>query len=208
MNIYAISGLGANSMLFDRIRAVLPMQPLEWLTPENGETLQNYAKRMAKSIHTEEAFCLLGVSFGGLVVAEMNKFVKPEKNFLISTVHQYSDLRMIYRFLGKTHFDSILPESFYKIPFSFLKSFLGANDVDTARKIHQQMNSKHTKWAVGQLIRWNGKITEENVIKINGTNDLLMPIKQDAITVKVESGTHFMIVDQAETIAAIIREYL
>ncbi|MBN2746294.1 MAG: hypothetical protein JXR34_06180 [Bacteroidales bacterium] len=208
MNIYAISGLGANTMLFDQIRTFLPMTPLEWLTPEKGESLQDYAKRMAKPINTQEPFCLLGVSFGGLVVAEMNKFISPEKNFLISTVHKHSDLRWIYRIIGKTQFDTLLPEAMYKIPFAILKNFIGAKDIATARKIHNQMDAKHTKWAVGQLIRWQGNLRENNIIKVNGINDLLMPIRSDEITIRVEKGTHFMIVDQAETIAAIIRENL
>lgn len=85
MTLYAISGLGADERVFQYLKLEHELIPIPWLTPENGEPIEWYAKRMAAKINTEEEFVILGVSFGGLVAVEMSKILKPTITVLISS---------------------------------------------------------------------------------------------------------------------------
>lgn len=82
MKLYCISGLGANQKAFKFLKFPDGIEPvfIEWLIPERGETLVHYTQRMAKNIDTSEDFALLGLSFGGIIVQEMNRFLSPKKN--------------------------------------------------------------------------------------------------------------------------------
>ena len=77
-HIYLMPGLAANPLIFEYIK--LPEEKykihwLEWQIPEKTETLQDYAKRMCKFIEHDN-IVLLGVSFGGILVQEMSKYIK------------------------------------------------------------------------------------------------------------------------------------
>ena len=58
---------------------------LEWEMPLEKETLQDYAKRMVSKV-THPSPVLIGVSFGGILVQEMAKFVEARKVIIISSV--------------------------------------------------------------------------------------------------------------------------
>ena len=75
MKLYVISGLGADKTVFENI--VFPEKFseiifIDWLIPETEETFEHFVKRMAKPIDEKEKFCLLGYSFGGIMVQEIN----------------------------------------------------------------------------------------------------------------------------------------
>ena len=58
---------------------------LEWELPIENESLTNYAKRISSKITHEDAV-LVGVSFGGILVQEMEKHIKTRKTIIISSV--------------------------------------------------------------------------------------------------------------------------
>ena len=75
--VYFMPGLAASATIFERIalpEAVFEMIPLEWEIPLEMESLANYAQRIAEKI-TRPNPVLVGVSFGGILVQEMAKYV-------------------------------------------------------------------------------------------------------------------------------------
>ena len=86
--VYFMPGLAASTAIFERIKlptAIFEMIPLEWEIPKGGETLQQYAKRMAQKV-TQIDPVLIGVSFGGILVQEMMQFLEVRKVIIISSV--------------------------------------------------------------------------------------------------------------------------
>ena len=65
MKIYGISGLGADQRVFKYLKLDCEFIPIDWITPLKRESIENYALRLAQVIDTNEAFGILGVSFGG-----------------------------------------------------------------------------------------------------------------------------------------------
>jgi hypothetical protein len=85
MKVYFISGMCVNCKVFDSI--ILPdgyeKHYIEWNIPEGSETIEEYAFKLAERIDQSQPFIIIGYSLGGIVMQEMNKFLRPEKNILI-----------------------------------------------------------------------------------------------------------------------------
>ena len=58
---------------------------LEWELPLDNESLSEYAQRISKKV-THKNPVLIGVSFGGILVQEMAKFLEVSKVIIISSV--------------------------------------------------------------------------------------------------------------------------
>ncbi|NNK81666.1 MAG: alpha/beta hydrolase, partial [Flavobacteriaceae bacterium] len=94
INVYFMPGMAANSKIFEYID--LPKDQfrchlLEWFLPLEKETLQAYAKRMCSNIKHENVV-LIGVSFGGILVQEMSRFLRIRKLIIISSVKSREEL--------------------------------------------------------------------------------------------------------------------
>ena len=84
--IYCISGLGADERAFSKLKIDgYSLRVIPWLMPEPGETIQHYATRMRAIIDDPEPI-LMGLSFGGMLCAEIAKQIPVQKLILISSV--------------------------------------------------------------------------------------------------------------------------
>ena len=88
VHVYLMPGLAASPDIFENIR--LPedrfrIHLLEWFLPEPGMDLQEYARRMSMQVR-EANPVLIGVSFGGMLVQEMTRFLETRKVIIISSV--------------------------------------------------------------------------------------------------------------------------
>ena len=80
------SGMAADERLFEPQRALpyLLITP-KWIEPEAGERLPDYARRMASRIDKPDRFIIGGVSFGGMVAAELAADLAPAGLVLIAS---------------------------------------------------------------------------------------------------------------------------
>ncbi|HIP26804.1 MAG TPA: alpha/beta hydrolase, partial [Flavobacteriaceae bacterium] len=94
LHLYFVPGLAASISIFEYIKlpkANFKIHLLPWLVPlTKEESIENYAKRMCKSI-TEENHVLVGVSFGGIMAQEMSKISHPLKTIIISSVKHHDE---------------------------------------------------------------------------------------------------------------------
>jgi pimeloyl-ACP methyl ester carboxylesterase len=72
MNIYLISGLGADKRVFSKLGFSTNhvIKHIEWIKPNSNEDLSSYARRLARQIDESKPFFLVGVSFGGMIAVE------------------------------------------------------------------------------------------------------------------------------------------
>ena len=75
MNLYFISGLGAEKRIFQNL--VLPevfkIHYIEWVAVSENETMESYCRRLSTQINQQEPFSIVGLSFGGVIAIEMSK---------------------------------------------------------------------------------------------------------------------------------------
>ena len=87
MNLYFISGLGADKRVFQKL--ILPevfiIHHIEWLPlRKTGNHSSRTVRQLSAQIDTTKPFSLVGLSFGGVIAVEMSKFLSPVQTVLIS----------------------------------------------------------------------------------------------------------------------------
>ncbi|WP_443946477.1 alpha/beta fold hydrolase [Pedobacter sp. AW1-32] len=98
MNVYFISGLGADRRIFSNInlRPDLKIIHVNWIAFGKKESLEKYAARLSLQIDTSISFALVGVSFGGIIAVELAKLLKPSATVIISSSVKRTELPLTY----------------------------------------------------------------------------------------------------------------
>ena len=205
MTIYGISGLGADERVFQYLELSQRIEPIRWIKPKDGESIQSYAQRLTDQIKHDD-FILIAVSFGGLVAVELSKILKPKRIILISSADKKQDLRGIYRLIGRTSLIKLIPPFLLKPPMTIIYRLFGAKKKKLLREILEDTDLEFTKWAIIQLVSWTNTEKINGIIKIHGTKDKLIPYKPDQQTIPIQNGEHFMVVYNAKEISRILVE--
>jgi len=194
-------GLAASSSIFERI--VLPddifeIILLEWEIPLDNETLAAYAKRITqKIIHPNPV--LIGVSFGGILVQEMARFVDARKVIIISSVKTNLEFPIRMKVAKTTKAYKLIPTNLLANVESLTKFSFGTK-IDQRLKLYEKFlrvrDKRYLDWAVEQVILWERTVADENVIHIHGDEDDIFPIKYIKNCIVVKGGTHIMILSK------------
>lgn len=206
MKIYGISGLGADKRVFKFLNLEHEFIPIDWIDPLKNESISAYSKRLSSIINTSEKFCVLGVSFGGLIAVEISKFLKPELTILISSAETKQELPLIYRILGKTKIVKIIPAKLMNPPKWIAQILFGTRQKNLLNEILNDTDLKFTKWAIQELSSWKNEQRVQKVLKIVGTKDKLIPLKSNENITLIKGGGHLMIIDNAEEVSEIINK--
>ncbi|QNK63990.1 alpha/beta hydrolase [Pedobacter sp. PAMC26386] len=208
--VYFISGLGADSRAFRKL--VFPpdfeLVHLDWIPPKPNESLEDYAARLALKIDITSQFYLIGLSFGGMLAAEIAKKLNPAHTFLISSTPTFKELPWYYRVTGKLKLQKLVPVSLLKKGNGIGLKFLGAKTPDELQLLKQLVTDSDPyfiKWAMTCILTWKNRERPLNLTHIHGTADHILPIrftlKPDFI---IKRGGHFMVYANAREIQEII----
>lgn len=201
-HIYLIPGMGANTKIFEYIK--LPendyvMHFIEWELPERNESLSDYAFRMTKKI-THEKPILFGVSFGGILVQEMSKFVEVKKVVVVSSVLHETEFPKRMKFAKMTKAYKLVPTQLFSDVEKLAKYAFGetaVNRVDLYKKYMSISDKKYLDWAIENIINWKQSQSIDNIIHIHGSHDKVFPIENiKGNVIKVKNGTHVMIINK------------
>ncbi|MFD0962925.1 alpha/beta hydrolase [Pseudofulvibacter geojedonensis] len=201
-HVYLMPGMAASKAIFEYIN--LPcdqfeLHYLEWIIPYKKEALTSYAKRMSELVQHQNPV-LLGVSFGGILVQEMNKYISVKKTVVVSSVLNEKDypFRMKFAKLSKVY--KLAPTRMFSDVEKLAKYAFGVTikeRIELYKKYLSVNDKKYLDWALEEIINWKQTQKLDNVIHIHGTNDRVFPfknIKGDFIAVK--NGTHVMIINK------------
>ena len=201
-SIYLMPGMGANSKIFEFI--TLPeyfdINYLSWFPPEKEETLENYALRMSLRVEQENPV-LVGISFGGVLVQEMAKYIDCKKIIIISSVKSNQELPNHMKLAQLTNAHKLIPTQWIK-NFETLTFFVFGNGIKKRLQHYKRYLSEkdpdYFNWAIDRLVKWSNSFPSEDVIHIHGKNDSVFPIKniQDPV-IKIE-GDHAIVLTQSD----------
>lgn len=208
LTLYGIPGLGADQRVFEYLQLNCNFVPLNWITPKQDESLLHYAQRLSDQIDTTRPFGLLGLSFGGLIAIELAKVLEPQITFLISSAETRDELPLLYRGLGKTSIASWIPSKLFIPPRFLARYFFGTKNGQLLNSILNDTDPAFTKWAVNGLLNWKNTTRVNNLVRIHGTADKLIPWKGEKTPEAhlIEKGTHFMVVDRAKEVSTLINQ--
>jgi thioesterase domain-containing protein len=200
IHVYFMPGMAASSSIFERIHLpteTFEMHLLEWVLPNNNESLKEYARRMAENINHENVI-LVGVSFGGILVQEMKQFVNLKKVIIISSVKSNAEFPRRFKVAKTTKAYKLIPTKLFE-NIEFLAKFtFGSSVLKQKMKLYEKFLSFRDKsyldWAIEQIINWSRIIIDNEIIHIHGDADEVFPIKYIKKAIHVKGGTHIMII--------------
>lgn len=201
IHIYLMPGLGANSRIFEYIK--LPEDTFEthwlsWKIPQKKESIHGYAKRMCEEIRHENPV-LVGVSFGGILVQEMAKFLSLKKLIIISSVKSREEIPPSMKLAGTTKLFKILPTSLVNYVGQIEKLPVGDFAKRRIQLYKQYMSVDYPyylEWAIENMLCWKPSEISKDVIHIHGNEDAVFPIKYIKDPIIIKGGTHIMIINK------------
>ena len=208
MVVYCIPGLGADERLFDNLSLKNGVvKPLSWLRPDRSESLRAYAGRMATQIDGSRPYCLLGVSFGGMVAGEMARLASPACTIIVSSVRQSNELPWYGRLAGQLRLHRLIPMSVRPalLPLGYgLIGALSEADRSLVRLLVCDTDHDLFRWSLDQALRWEFADPIPGLIHLHGTADRILPARCVNPDHWISEGTHLMTYNRAAEISALI----
>ena len=200
-HVYLMPGMAASPTIFEYIK--LPeshykIHWLEWQIPEKTETLQAYAKRMREFIKHDN-IVLLGVSFGGILVQEMSKFITLKKLIVVSSVKSHHELPKRYKLIKITKAYKILPTRLASNIDLLAKYAFGETikkRVGLYKKYLSLNDKAYLDWSIKQVVCWDQEEPNPQAIYIHGDKDIVFPYSCTGKCVVIKGGTHIMIINK------------
>ncbi|RCS27133.1 alpha/beta hydrolase [Polaribacter sp. WD7] len=212
--IYFMPGLAAGPEIFENLEFNVDkyeLHYLKWIKPLAAEeSIANYAMRLCEEVKSENPV-LVGVSFGGIMVQEMSKFIKTKKVIIISSVKQNSELPKKFQLAKFTKVYKFFPTKVVSNFEDYARYFLGKS-LKKRAKIYKKYLSVRSKtylnWSIAQVVNWQQDKALENLIHIHGTKDHVFPIKNISDCIEIKGGSHVMILTKAKKISKLIDDVL
>lgn len=210
-NIYCISGLGADQRAFGKLSipgAVL--KPVDWVAFDKHDGISCYAQKMAATI-PEDNPTILGLSFGGMVAAEIAKIRPVKQVFLVSSAKDATELPPVSNLVKFLAHARLLPVFIMKIPSNQVYNRFGVETEEEKAllmDILKKTDNSFSSWAARAMIDWHCTAHADNIIHIHGTADQMIVPQHIHPTHWVEGGTHFMIYRRADEVSRLIAQHL
>jgi hypothetical protein len=201
IHVYLMPGLAASSAIFERIelsKEVFEIHLLEWEIPLPKESLTTYAKRITDKI-THEMPVLIGVSFGGILVQEMARYIQARKVIIISSVRSNAEFPRRLKLAKTTKAYKLIPMSLI-LNIENLAKFSFGEKINQRIKLYEKFLSVrdigYLEWAVEKVVLWDREVIDESVIHIHGDLDDVFPIKNIKNCTVVKGATHILILSK------------
>jgi pimeloyl-ACP methyl ester carboxylesterase len=208
------TGTASDSRLLDRHRS-LPYRLItpEWVDPYDGESLADYARRMAAGVDWPPRCVLGGVSFGGMVAAELAPVIRPDGLVLVASTLSPRDIPSILRFgamLGKALPDgTVRAAGGYSRPF--LNIFQDFSEEEHAMFADMLARTSVTRFrrTIRMILRWpgvNGSPCPR--LWVHGARDLVIPVRKVNPDVVIPDAGHLINWTHAEQVNQHIRRFV
>lgn len=211
MKIYIVSGLGADFKVLEKIQFPTHLEPIfiDWLIPEKNETFSQYIQRMASKIDDSEPFCLLGYSFGGMLVQEINSIKPAQRIVIMGSIKSDKEKSRLIKTGQITRIPKILPTHFFnekntKI-YSMMRKFFDPKNNSKVLQYFRVKDPYYLKWSIEQISDWKFK-ENPKVIQILGDRDIVFPIKNSKPDYVIKGGTHLFPATKHKEVSQILEK--
>lgn len=208
--IYLVPGLGADYRVFETIH--LPgfeTGIVYWEHPQRYEPVEEYVKRLLPQIKVKPT-AFVGLSFGGVISAELTKHFPEAKLFLVSSIASRKELPWWGRAGAAVRLNRMIPGTFMKRPNPAIRWFFSiqpGHDRKVFDDILRDSDPDFLFWALDVILNWKGS-GAHRVHHIHGDKDRLLPLRFTSADSIVRGGGHLMILSHGAEISQKLREML
>ncbi len=202
-HIYFMPGMAASPAIFENIQldpSQFKCHYLTWTLPQKGTDIVAYAHALSKQIQHPNPV-LIGVSFGGILVQEMAKIIPVKKTIIVSSVKCNTELpkRMLFARYTKAH--KLLPTGLIN-NVELLAKYAFGETVTKRLELYEKYlairDKAYIDWAIDNIVNWEQKDPQPNIIHIHGEKDAVFPLTNIKECIQVKNGTHTMIIHRAK----------
>lgn len=209
MKLYFLSGMGADKRVFQFLDLSF-CEPvfIDWIKPNEKESLESYALRIREKI-PEENPSIAGLSFGGMLTAEIAKRNSNIKAVIISSCKTFLELPAYFKAVKNFRAYRALPHSFIRaltIRSGWLFGAKGREQLQIFKSIIQESNLDFDYWALDAIAGWKNATVPANVKHIHGTADLILPYRYVHPDYTVKNGAHLMVMNNHAEISSILKK--
>ena len=199
--VYFMPGMAANTSIFKNINLpeeIFETIYLEWFVPEKGMSFSDYARAMCQNVIHDNPV-LIGVSFGGMLIQEMARYIPTRKLIIISSVKKKTELpkRLIFAKYTKAH--KLLPTGLVN-NVELLAKYAFGETVTKRLELYEEYLSIRDKyyldWSIDQIVNWRQDDYDPKLIHIHGEKDAVFPIQNIQNCIRIKDGTHTMILNR------------
>jgi len=207
--IYAIPGLGTTGELFQNIAvAGYELKVLNWPLPQKQFTLKDYAAGFLKQIDTSQPVNLLGVSFGGMLCAELAQQIKTDKVVLISSCKNRLQFPKLLKFLKAVPVYRLISDQALRRMAKHSRHILGFDKPLTGLFLNMvnAMPENYFSYCIPYIVKWDLEKENNNIIQIHGTADRLLTPTRIKNAYSIKNGSHAMVLNKAAEINTILNK--
>lgn len=208
MKIYIVSGLGADYKVLERL--VFPKQHevifIDWLVPKPNEKFNDYVIRMAEKIDDAEPFYLLGYSFGGIMVQEINRVKPALKTVILGSIKSDKEKSKLIKIGQFTKIPRYLPIRMFNIKtletYAVFRKFFDPKNPKVTQYF-RFTDPYYLKWSLQRISEWKFD-HESNVIQILGDRDIVFPLRNSKPDYIIKGGTHLFPVTKHKEVSQLL----
>lgn len=210
--LYIFSGLGADERVFQKLDfSKFNTTFIKWVTPNQNETIEQYATRIIeKQIKTSKP-TLIGLSFGGMMAIEVAKQIETEKVILIASAKTKNEIPFYFRLAGQLRIHKLIPTRILKSSNFITNWLFGTSskfDKQLLKEILIDTDPIFLKWAIEKVALWKNRTQLKNIFHIHGTSDRILPSYFLNSDLKIKNGGHFMTLNKYDELAEILKSKL
>ncbi|WP_407404242.1 alpha/beta hydrolase [Chryseobacterium sp.] len=210
MKIYVVSGLGADFKVLEKLKFPPQHQVvfIDWLIPKKDEIFSAYIGRMAEKIDDKEPFYLLGYSFGGIVVQEINAIKRAQKIVILGSIKSDAEKSRLIKAGRLTRIPKILPLAFFSDKttayYSVVRKFFDPKN-PRINSFFRVRDPYYLKWSMERITEW--KFQENpDVIQILADRDIVFPIKNSKPNYVIKDGSHLFPATKHKEVSELLHE--
>jgi len=208
---YFISGLGADETAFQKLADFGTTKIMvKWLKNLPDETLRSYAERLIKKYQIQQEDIIVGLSFGGLIAQQIAEILNSKFVILVSSFRTKDDLKLLINKGLNLKLHRLIPDFKPPIIDEIIASYLNSGS-RLSKPVLKQMIEKTDvqlmKWSIEKIYQQEQPLSEA-VMKYNliGGKDKIVKTWRNESTYVIDSGSHFMVYDNAEEVSAVIKQ--
>ncbi len=208
--VYFISGLGADKRAFSLLdlsfcEAIF----VDWIQPLKNESLCDYALRMRSQIPSAHPI-VVGMSFGGMLAAEMANHDKNVTSIIIASNKSAAEFPFYLR-AGKYFplYKLISPKS---IKHATLVNWaFGIREEKTKKLVSEILadtDPGFMKWAIKAILNWPEHKSTGNIRHIHGTADKVLPARFVKADELIRGGTHLITLNHPKEVSSFLKKLI
>ena len=208
--VWVLPGMGADSRIFRDISFPWPATYLEWILPEEGEPLNQYADRLLAPHKIDTNDLLFGYSFGGIIAQDWASRNKVQRVVLLNSLHHSVDVRPQYRRMAATGILNWTPDHSIRRLIFFMARLNSrpTRGLDLVLEMMEQFPPEYYHWVLQSVLDWKHPEPLCPVDTIGGSLDLVFPELPKAPNrgYTLEHATHLSFLTHSKEISALLKE--